>query len=167
MLILIADITYNGGICDLSNYTSSFPNVEPESYVVESQSDFDATFGNCTTIVGYISISPNYTGAFIMKNITNITEGLLTLGMQYLSACNERVVTTTQSPTPFLTSVQANNLVETYLLDFTGVPALESISLPNLSAVGILNVHSSPKMSLNFPKLAFAMEIAIEGGFSR
>jgi hypothetical protein len=173
ILKLRVDIPNNGGICDLTNYTSpSAPSYEftgPGAYMVESQADLDTTLGNCTTIIGYIFISPNYTGPLIMNNVTNITRGFLTTGNMYLTGDpqNDGGPVNTANPTPLITSIQADNLIQTWMLDFTGVPALKSISMEKLESVDRLTVYSNPAMSLNFPQLINGTSIVIEGGYSR
>jgi hypothetical protein len=162
VLISHVDITYNGGVCDLTNYTNSW---WWEGFLVESQAAFDATLGNCTTIIGPIFISPNYTGSFVMNNITNMTNDITTYG--WLSQKDTTGIQITTDPSTFLTLLQADRLVSLGQLNLMGVPGLDSISMASLEFVSGLFVFSTPTMSLSFPRLKNSTNIQIQGGFSR
>lgn len=153
MLILGADIVYNGGICDLTNYTNNW---WWDGYLIETQADFDATLGNCTTIIGPIFISENYTGSLIMNNITNMTQDLSNYG----------IMGKTITPSARLTSLQADNLVWLGGMNLEGVPALNLISMAKLEFVDRLIIYSNPAL-LKLPELKNATDIEIYGGYLR
>jgi hypothetical protein len=162
VLIFQVDITYNGGVCDLTNYTNTY---WWDGYLVESQAGFDATLGNCTTIIGPIFISPNYTGSFVMNNVANITDNITTYRSVWQNDTTGVQIAT--DPFTFLTSLQADRLVSLGKLNLMGVPGLDSLSMASLEFVGLLFVFSNPTMSLNFPLLKNSTDIQIQGGYSR
>jgi hypothetical protein len=163
MLILRVDIIYNGSVCDLTNYTTEGP--YRDGFSVETQVAFDATLGNCTTIIGSVFISPNYTGSFIMNNVTNMTQAISTYGSVELDTNYSTWIAT--DPSPLLTSLQADSLVFLQELTISGVQGLNSISMAKLEFVDLLTVYSNPTMSLNFPRLKNSTGIQIQGGYSR
>lgn len=100
-----------------------------------------------------------------MNNVTNMTGDLGTIGYVTEDYTTEESVA--NKPSPFLTSLQADNLVWLTELLLEGVPALTSISMAKLDTVSSLIVYSNPTMSLSFPRLRNSSEIRIQGGYSR
>ncbi|KAE8311858.1 hypothetical protein BDV41DRAFT_565420 [Aspergillus transmontanensis] len=99
---------------------------EGESYIINNQSDLDEIAAKCTTINGSIAMSYNYTGAFHLPNIRNITKGfkwfsILSVGGDY--------------PRP--TSI---NLPDLEFLGgsiwFNSLPTLKNFTAPKLKTVG-------------------------------
>jgi hypothetical protein len=135
-----------------------------DGFYVESQVAFDAALGNCTTIIGPLFISPNYTGPLVMNTVTNITGHLLTISKSFDTNTTGQTVATN---TTLLTSLQADNLIWLEQLDLEGVPALNSISMARLETISWLVVYSNPTMSLSFPRLTNGSGISIYGGYLR
>ena len=154
MLILRLDSINNGGVCDIHDYTE---NDLYNGYLVESQAAFDVTLGNCTTIIGTILISDNYTVPFVMNNVTNMTDGLTTYGSAFI----------TPDPSALLTSIQADNLITMEDLYLAGIPGLHNISMAKLEFAGSLTIFSYPTTFLSFPRLKNSTYIQIQGGYSR
>ncbi|KAB8220096.1 hypothetical protein BDV33DRAFT_191480 [Aspergillus novoparasiticus] len=99
---------------------------EGESYIINNQSDLDEIAAKCTTINGSIAMSYNYTGAFHLPNIRNITKGFRWFQIIDLS-----------SDYPKPTSI---NLPDLEFLGgsiwFNSLPTLKNFTVPKLKTVG-------------------------------
>ncbi|KAE9378584.1 hypothetical protein N431DRAFT_554719 [Stipitochalara longipes BDJ] len=115
--LVAADIIYQVGVCDLTENDNDY---WWDGFYVESQAAFDAALGNCTTIIGPLFISLNYTGPLVMNTVTNITGQLLTISKSFDTYTTGQTVATN---TTHLTSLQADNLIWLEQLDLEGVPA--------------------------------------------
>jgi len=155
------DIIYQGSVCDL---TKNYNDYLWEGFIIESQAAFDAALGNCTTIIGPLFISTNYTGPLVMNSVTNITGQLSTIGKSFETYTNEQTVA---NDLTLLTSLQADDLIWLERLDLEGVPALSSISMARLDTISWMVVYSNPTTSLGFPLLTNGSDISIYGGYSR
>ncbi|EIT81586.1 hypothetical protein AO1008_00578 [Aspergillus oryzae 100-8] len=99
---------------------------EGYSYIINNQSDLDEIAAKCATINGSIAMSYNYTGAFHLPNIRNITKGFKWFTILAVSM---------DDPKP--TSI---NLPDLEFLGgsiwFNSLPTLKSFTAPKLKTVG-------------------------------
>jgi hypothetical protein len=156
----IIELVVEGTVCDTTNFNiTEFY----DAYLFETQEDFDAKLGFCTTIIGPVWIGPNFTGSFVLNNVRNITENILTWAVVSLVTNNSE-----NYASSLLTTIQADKLISLGSLDIVEVPALKSIEMANLEYVGThINVNSNPALSMNFPQLKNLTDIRIVGGYSR
>jgi hypothetical protein len=65
-----------GTVCDTRRFNDS-SSIHSYAYPFETQEDFNAKLGFCTTIIGPVWIGTSFIGSFVMNNVTNITENIL------------------------------------------------------------------------------------------
>lgn len=124
------------------------------STAFSSQDDLDSRLAGCTTINGWLHISLNYTGSFVLSNITNISGGISTYGGSGNSTA--------------LTSIEANDLISIDELTIFNVPALNNVSFPNLESIRQLSVSlTNIDGELHFPSLKNATIVLLNGPISR
>jgi hypothetical protein len=150
------DVTAN--VCDFSSSDGQL--------FVMNQTDIDEKVDGCTTIDGTIIISPKYTGTFIIRNVTNITQQITTqiqpMGGESPLPFGE------EYPTPLLTSFQADSVISMPgSLNLDNVPALKSVSMANLEFIESFYIDSNPGLTISFPQLKNASQLEVLGGFSR
>jgi hypothetical protein len=148
-------------ICDFTNCT--YFGVY-EAVLVQNQTDLDSKINGCDTIIGGIFIAPNYTGPFVLSNVSNITASICTNG----TPCGNSGDRDETETTPLLTSVQSNSLTSLGgSFELSGVPALKYISMPYLGFVDDIIISSNPELSISFPLVKNLTWLQILGGFSR
>ncbi|KUJ06365.1 uncharacterized protein LY89DRAFT_692498 [Mollisia scopiformis] len=123
------------------------------STAFSSQDDLDQRLAGCTSIDGWLHIAHNYTGSFILNNITNIAGGIST----YDGAGNSTGIT----------SIEANGLLSVQELVVFGVPTLENISFPDLVTIDNIGVDLASGGELHFPSLTNCTTIVLSGSISR
>lgn len=103
---------------------------------VDSQADVDHLVQGCTSIVGDILLQSNYTGAFHLSGITNMS-GIVYAGdsPQYLN----------------LTSITFDDMLTLGGLDVPNAPALTLVSLPKVQTIGYIDVKCFGKMNVSAP----------------
>ncbi|KAL3454114.1 hypothetical protein BJX65DRAFT_262829 [Aspergillus insuetus] len=121
---------------------------------VASQDDLDTIAHSCTTIDGDFYISHNYTGSFVLSNVTNITGQLKGTDYKYGRALQ-------------LTSFELPDLQHVSSLSVRFVPSLEKWSLPQLAYTNELYVTIPSKLeNLEFPALTELGTTQIRGNLS-
>jgi len=104
----------------------------------------------CTILDGGIFIEADYSGAFILGGIINITQGIYAFdGAQYL------------------TSVEVNDLEYISMIDIENAPQLRNISFSKLSYVDDLRILGVDQITIEFPSLANSSLVSIQGNISR
>lgn len=104
----------------------------------------DTQLAGCTSINGTIYISSDYTGPFVLYNITSITGEI--------RAKNE------PGPRNAVTSIIVKDVVEIGAIYVSYAPLLTSISFPDLSTVGNIDVRGTGGASLDFPSLTTLLD---------
>lgn len=119
------------------------------------QDQLDSRLAGCTSIDGWLNIAHNYTGSFVLNNITNITGGIGTYDE------NREDLTA-------LTSIQANGLISIQELRIYRVLTLKNVSFPNLKSIDNLKLDlTSDDGELYFPSLENANTVSIYGPISK
>ena len=129
---------------------------EGYSYIINNQSDLDEIAAKCTTVNGSIAMSYNYTGAFRLPNIRNITRTIKWLRILRL---------TEDSPKP--TSIDLPDLE--FLggsLYMNGLPTLKSVTAPKLKTVG-WNADIDYAEEVDFRSLTESEYFSVMGNVSR
>jgi hypothetical protein len=127
-----------------STPTSSLNN----SILIQSQSDADSQLQGCTTVLGSIEIAQNYTGALSLPSVANITG---------------KILQENGSNTPYITSIQLENLIYIDSVRIDSAAALESISFPELSSATTLSFNGNSGPKIDCPSLVTASHINIIG----
>jgi hypothetical protein len=120
---------------------------------VSRQENLDALANNCTILKG-IEISRDFTGQFILPNITRITFGIVAAGGEY------------DDPIP-ISSFEMPDLEHVGYIDLETLTRLEKWSAPKLLSVEwiSLNVHSHLDR-LEFPALRQVEKVRVRGNFT-
>lgn len=141
-------------ICSLA-YSCIFPNEYDPAYSFSSQDQLDSRLTGCTSIDGWLNIARNYSGSFVLNNITTITGGIGTH--------NED-----RSDLTALTSIQANGLIGIQELKIYRVPALKNVSFPDLTSIDNLKLDlTSDNGAIYFPSLNNATTVSLCGPISK
>ncbi|RAH68451.1 uncharacterized protein BO66DRAFT_472660 [Aspergillus aculeatinus CBS 121060] len=106
-----------------------------QGIVIYTQDQLDQLTQNCTTLYGDLVVGSNYTGSFIVHNLTNITSSL-----------------SVQNSTG-LTSLEAPDLISLYVAGFSYASSLRSISLPQLQTAEVFTVKSRTPLTVSAPNL--------------
>ncbi|PYH47099.1 uncharacterized protein BP01DRAFT_364113 [Aspergillus saccharolyticus JOP 1030-1] len=107
-----------------------------QGLVIYSQAQLDQLTQNCTQLHGDLVVGTNYTGSFIVHNVTNITSSI---GLN--------------NSTTGLTSLEAPDLVALYSAGFYCPSSLRSISLPRLETAEVLTVKAGSAITVSTPSL--------------
>ncbi|KAL4886166.1 hypothetical protein BJY04DRAFT_178571 [Aspergillus karnatakaensis] len=123
-------------------------------YHINSQDQLDFLAQNCTEIDATIYIDGNYSGGFILHNVTNITASL--------SMAHYGGVT---PPGYIAPSIEFPDLISALDLSFYDIPALRKLSLPKLERVKTLSLMTTGETPgrLEFPVLHNASRILLRG----
>jgi hypothetical protein len=117
----------------------------------------DAKLKGCTTIHGYISMLANYTGSFVLSNVTSISDGICTYDYDI-----------GESNATLITSIEVKDLTSMSMLSIVKAPLLTTISFPKLSTINDTRLEGHGEAFLNFPSLsAVAEDMTISGRVSR
>ena len=112
-------------------------------------------FAGCTSIIGDIIIANNYTGSFVLSNVTSISSGIATQNGDFDSL---------PAQVPSLTSIEVRNLTSIATITIINATALTSVSFPDLSTLGGIEVQAASGLALGFPSLQNVSEyISIHG----
>jgi hypothetical protein len=119
-----------------------------DSVIIHSQNDIDTLLQGCTTIDGGLAIASDYTGSFSLPGVVNFVGDLLWQ----------------QSPplTPGLTSFDFPDLINMFVIDLQGLPALTSISMPKLEQISSFSLLGNASVSIDCGSLVHANTIMIE-----
>ncbi len=127
------------------------------SLSLSNQDDVDLKLAGCTSISGGLAIAQNYTGPFVLNNITSISGGITTASS----------TSTTQKVTG-LTSFEVNDLIDMGDLHIWNVPALKSITFRNLQSSSRVGLQLELEgVEISFPALENATEFVLCGHISR
>lgn len=126
---------------------------EERNYQVDRPEQVDAISSNCTTFFGSITIRSNYTGPFVLNNVTNITGGL-----------DMRVPVVEN-----LSSIQLPDLVSVGgSLNLNGIVPDHNLTFPRLESVNeTLELSYFKDGHAHFPSLTRVGRIEILGNVSR
>jgi hypothetical protein len=156
----IIELIVEGTVCDTRRFNDS-SGILSYAYPFETQEDFNAKLGFCTTIIGPVWIGTGFTGSFVMNNVTNITEHILSWAA--LDQNDEDANYTTS----FLTSIEADNLISLGGINLVKVPALYYIQMLKLEYLETMEINSNPALDMYFPQLKNITGMQILGGYSR
>ncbi|RAL07791.1 uncharacterized protein BO97DRAFT_408705 [Aspergillus homomorphus CBS 101889] len=117
-----------------------------QGIVIYSQDQLDALTRNCTRLYGDLVVGSNYTGSFIMHNLTNLTSSISVL-----------------NSTTGLTSLEAPDLVTIYGAEFTYPSSLQSISLPRLETAVFITIEGRSPITVSIPNLRNVSYLDLSG----
>ena len=141
-------------VCDLRNSSGS---VQVGSVQVSSQNDINTKLNGCTTIVGDIHISSNYTGSIELPGVTNISGLLTTYGPSG----------TISAPAPALTSVSLGDLLYIQNVALDGANFLKALLLPKLEIIELLWLNQYSPLGLSLPSVTNCSDLSLLGNFTR
>lgn len=116
---------------------------------INTQQDFDAYLGNCTTITGNLTIGPNYQGSLNISGTTRLDS----LGHI--------------APPLNLTDILLSDVEHISYLRFEGATALRQMSAPKLTNAGSLEVQLINGIYLSFPALETVENVHLKGKIAR
>jgi hypothetical protein len=119
------------------------------SITVFSQKDADRKLQDCSTLVGNLYISSNYSGSLNISTVTNITENLYVYSIE-------------------VTDIVLDNLLylnKMLFLDFI-TSAFSSLSLARVVNVEVLRITSFLPANISMPSLVNTTTINLSGNFS-
>jgi hypothetical protein len=119
-----------------------------DSVIIHSQNDIDTQLQGCTTIDGGLAIASDYTGSFSLPGVVNFVGDLLWQLSPPL--------------TPGLTSFDFPDMVNMFVIDLQGLPALTSISMPKLEQVSSFSLLGNSSVTIDCGSLVNANTIMIE-----
>jgi hypothetical protein len=141
-------------ICFLAD-SCNFPNEYDQASSFWSQEQLDSRLAGCTSIIGWLNIARNYTGSFVLNNITTITGGIGTYDDD-------------SSESTGLTSIEASGLLSTQELRIYRAPMLNNVTFPDLTSIGNLKLDLTSKDGeVYFPSLKNATTVSIYGPIFR
>jgi hypothetical protein len=147
---LMTLVAASADVCDFKEFgTTAF------SWTINGATDLDVLPANCDVLVGYILIGQNYTGAFTLNRITNVTGGLWTSSTQDGFGL------------PNLTSIEMNDVEYMGSIEIVNSTALESISMRSLTSIDALLFDAALGTSFDFAALSNASHINLSGNISR
>lgn len=147
LLLKAVLMCFLGYLCNLSSQ------YDPNS-IFWSQEQLDARLAGCTSINGWLNIAHNFSGTFVLNNISSIVGGIGT-------------VHDASSQSTTLTSIEAHGLQSVQQLSIFHVPMLKNVSFPDLISIGNLNLDLEHDVEIYFPSLTNATAVSISGPVSR
>ncbi|KAL4934455.1 uncharacterized protein BDV17DRAFT_249300 [Aspergillus undulatus] len=121
---------------------------------ITRQEDLDAIAQTCTTLTGRLNIRSNYTGSFVLPNVTDIQGGV----DQYpgLPLYNTEI-----------TSMEFPDLVRADYIELNTLLNLSRLGLPKLESVDVLRLEYFTGLErVNVPELRNASRIEVMGNYS-
>jgi hypothetical protein len=119
----------------------------------------DSTFKGCTSLVGDVVLSSNYSGPFVLNGITNLA------GSLDATAANIHNNNNGQNWTPNLTSIVLPDLLFLDTLALSRLPALLSVSAPKATNITSIDIGSAGNTSFDFSALREGGSIFMVGTF--